>query len=138
MSICNITLTGRVGNEPEATKKDDKLYANFRIAVNGVSKGVEYTDWHSVTCSGKKAEAILEHVKKGDKLVIMGNPRPHAYFHQESGKVIPSFNIWMNEFDFASSKEKLEVDFSNNTNPADDVPEFEPQNPAPVVEAIPQ
>ena len=138
MSICTITLTGRVGNEPEATLKDDKLYANFRVAVNGVSKGEEYTDWHSVTCSGKKAEAILEHVKKGDKLVIMGNPRPHAYFQQETGKVIPSFNIWMNEFDFASSKEKPQTDFSDSANRADNVPEFEQQNPPPVVEAAAQ
>lgn len=138
MSICNITLTGRVGNEPEATKKDDNLYASFRIAVNGVSKGEEYTDWHSVTCSDKKAEAVLEHVKKGDKLVILGNPRPHAYFHQETQKIIPSFKIWMNEFDFASSKEKPEVDFSKSTNPADDVPDFEPENPPPVVEAAAQ
>jgi hypothetical protein len=69
----------------------------------------------------------------------MGNPRPNAYFSQETQKIIASFNIWMNEFDFASSKEKTEVDFSNSTNPADDVPEFEsPQNPPPVMEAAAQ
>lgn len=137
-SIASIYLTGRVGNDPEASKKDDKLYASFRIAVNGFAKGEEYTDWHQVTCGGKIAETILTHVKKGDKLAIVGNPRPHAYYHQESGKIVASFNIWMKEFDFAgSAKDKEKPETANVPNSCEDeIPVFDeviaPQNsPAP-------
>lgn len=103
MSINKLFLGGHVGRDPEAFESNNEKFVGFSFAENGITEtGEKKATWHQVTTGGKLAETILQHVKKGDKLVIEGRVTPDAYFTKEN-KIVPQLKIWLTNFEFAGS-----------------------------------
>ena len=68
----NVMLIGRLTKEPELKyTKDGKGYCNFTLAVSREFKKDE-TDFINCVAWDKRAEAIANYVKKGNKLGIIG------------------------------------------------------------------
>lgn len=109
MSINKIFIGGYVGRDPEEFESKEKQYVGFSFAEN-LGKDEDGNDrvaWHQVVVGDKTAEVILEHVKKGDKLVLEGKASAVVYMNKEK-QVVPQLKIWLTNFEFASSKDKVE------------------------------
>lgn len=67
-----VILVGRLTKEPELKyTKDGKGYCNFTLAVSREFKKDE-TDFINCVAWDKRAEAIANYVKKGNKLGVIG------------------------------------------------------------------
>ena len=68
-TINHVTLLGRVGADPELrSTKNGTAVVQLRLATDRYSKsngGQPETDWHTVVCWGKTAEAVARYVAKG-------------------------------------------------------------------------
>lgn len=80
--MAHITLTGNVGNDPEITWHGDNPVTRVSIAENHYKKNQatgqweqDSTSWYRAELWGKQAENIIDHVRKGDRVVVTGNLR---------------------------------------------------------------
>ena len=81
-----ITMTGRVGTEPEhrLTPTGGEL-ASFRLASDVRRRNAEgeweaaSTNWYTVTCWGGLGKNVLASVRKGQRLFVHGRMRINAY-----------------------------------------------------------
>ncbi len=73
-TINRVELLGRVGADPELRRtQGGTSVAQLRLATdrrNG--EGESQTDWHSVVCWAKQAEAVAEYVRKGERVYVSG------------------------------------------------------------------
>ena len=73
-SINKVTLLGRVGTDPEMKYTPNGTpVTNLRLATDRRrSNGDSETDWHSVVCWDKLAEAVNSYVGKGQRIYVEG------------------------------------------------------------------
>lgn len=70
MQINNISITGRLGRDPEIKYfESGACLANFSVAVNRTK---EITDWFDCVAWEKTAEIIGKFVGKGKEIAIVG------------------------------------------------------------------
>ena len=85
LGINSSTIVGNVGSDPESRKlpNSDTTVCNFSVAVNdrytSNDKKVERTEWVSVVCYGKLAEAMKNNLKKGAPLYVNGKLRTRSW-----------------------------------------------------------
>jgi len=86
--MARIEVTGNVGTDPEIKFYDGKNgsfgVASFSIAYTPrEKKGQEYVDgetlWFRVSVLGKQAETIVDVVRKGDKVLVIGAFKVSSY-----------------------------------------------------------
>ena len=86
--MARIEVTGNVGTDPEIKFYDGKNgsfgVASFSIAYTPrEKKGQEYVDgetlWFRVSVLGKHAETIVDVVRKGDKVLVIGAFKVSSY-----------------------------------------------------------
>jgi single-strand DNA-binding protein len=116
--INQITINGNVGNEPELKMAKDETLAVFSLAHTPWSKtkGEGETVWFRVTFWNSKADLVIDSLRKGDKVLVIGKLGVSQYTDKE-GKDRVSLEI--NGTDFAI------------------VPKS-PKNQAPVVKSVQQ
>ena len=80
-TVNRVELLGRVGTEPELRyTQSGTAVTQLRLATDRRSAGGETeTEWHSVTCWGKTAEAVNEHVGKGARILVAGRLSYSSY-----------------------------------------------------------
>ncbi len=73
-SINKVELLGRVGTDPEMKYTASGIaVTQLRLATDRARRGGESeTDWHSVVCWDKLAEAVAQYVEKGQRIYIAG------------------------------------------------------------------
>lgn len=139
-----LIILGNVGKDPE--KKylpDGTALVEFSLAVPaGKKNGHPISQWYKCQSWNEKQQGtILEYVKKGNKLVVMGTPKFSAYVNKE-GKPSCDVSVSIGEFSFAGSKQEDESsdnshdETSQNTSEAKEdanKPKF--NAPAPVLAA---
>lgn len=80
-TINRVELMGRVGNEPELRQtQNGTAVVQLRLATdrrNG--SGEQQTDWHTVVCWAKQAEAVARYVRKGDRVYVSGRLNQHSW-----------------------------------------------------------
>lgn len=64
-----IILSGNVGQDPTPKTYDGGNLVSFSLATTRQTKK---TDWHNIIAFGKLAEVISSYVKKGDRLIVIG------------------------------------------------------------------
>lgn len=88
MSINSVTLTGRVGNQPEVRYfESGSCVAQFSIAVDRYSKenGKE-ADWINIKLWGKQAQVAADYVRKGSLVGIVGRLEIEKWTDRQSGE----------------------------------------------------
>ena len=104
-TINRVELLGRVGVEPEmkytqsGTAVTKMRLATDRRRQNGDSE----TDWHNITCWGKVAEVVNEHVGKGDRVFVTGR-LSYSSFEGSDGQRRFRTEIHANEVIFLDSR----------------------------------
>lgn len=98
MAVNQITIEGNVGSDPELKFTKDESLATFSLAHTPWSKtkGAGDTMWFRVTFWERKADSVMDNVKKGDKLLIMGTFKYSTY--EKDGVEKSSLDITGSEF----------------------------------------
>ena len=82
-TINRVELLGRVGSDPELRKTQNGMaVVQLRLATDRRSRdesGEGQTDWHTVVCWDKQAEAVARYVHKGERLYVSGRLNHHTW-----------------------------------------------------------
>ena len=70
----NITIVGHMGKDPVTETKGEYTTCRFSVATSRKRKDKDLTTWWSVTCWRKDAEYAAKYLKKGDAVLVMGEP----------------------------------------------------------------
>jgi single-strand DNA-binding protein len=99
MAINQITIEGNVGSDPEIKFTHDESLASFSFAHTPWSKtkGEGEPMWFRITFWGRKADSVMDNVKKGDKLLIIGSFK-HSTYTDKEGVSRSSLDITGSEF----------------------------------------
>lgn len=80
-------LLGRLGADPQQkTTKSGTVLATFRMATDHLRDGERVTQWHSVVCFGKTAEATVRFCQKGKEVLVEGHVEYREYEDKEGNR----------------------------------------------------
>jgi len=83
----SITLCGNLCFEPEIKfLNDGKATLSLNIAVNKVVGEEKRTSYFDVTLWGKPAEHAANILKKGDRVIVFGEPKQRSYEDKDGNK----------------------------------------------------
>lgn len=110
------TVVGYVGNAPELKfAADGKPVATFSVASskrNKAGENVDKTTWFRITTSGTLAEAMVRYLKKGSKVLVVGELNsdtdtggPKVY-QKKDGSWGASYELYAQTVRFLSDKEE--------------------------------
>ncbi len=106
-TINHVNLLGRVGADPELrSAKNGTAVVQLRLATDRYSKsngGQSETDWHSVVCWGKTAEAVARYVQKGDRVHVSGSLQQRSW-QTDSGERRSKVEVHASEVIFLDSR----------------------------------
>lgn len=78
--MSTIVLTGRAGADPDLRFTDgQKPFATLRVAEDRSRQNdagiwvTTHTDWHDVTIYGDRAKQVVEQVRRGDLVLVVGD-----------------------------------------------------------------
>ncbi|MBS6953493.1 MAG: single-stranded DNA-binding protein [Enterocloster asparagiformis] len=113
--------TARLCEEPIIRKKEEKVFANFRIALSRrfARDGDPQSDFFSASCFGSTAEFAERYLHKGMKVEFRGELRTGNY--EKNGVKITTTSIYIFDLEFAESKAANE----KYLKPDEEVPIFE-------------
>lgn len=78
----NITLIGRLGNDPEQNEK--RTVTTLSVATNDGFGDNEKTNWHTCKIFGKTQDIAIKYLSKGDMVALEGrvdyNKHEDKYF----------------------------------------------------------
>ena len=125
-----ITVTGNVGKDPEVRyAPNGDSFTVFSLAVTSGSKDKKKTDWFEVNCSGKTADVVNEHVRKGTRLLIEGSPSINAWVSRD-GKPMGVIRIFASYIEFIGAKPQDE-ESEESAETSDEVSDDEPTSSEP-------
>ena len=80
-TINRVELLGRVGTDPELRKtQGGTAVVQLRLATDRRNGNEDsQTDWHSVVCWDKQAEAVARYVHKGERVYVSGRLNQHTW-----------------------------------------------------------
>ncbi|MCY3573002.1 MAG: single-stranded DNA-binding protein [Chloroflexi bacterium] len=80
-TINRVELLGRVGADPELRQtQGGTAVVQLRLATDRRnSDGESQTDWHTVVCWAKQAEAVAEYVRKGERIYVAGRMQQQSW-----------------------------------------------------------
>jgi single-strand DNA-binding protein len=102
-------IIGNVGRDPEFSYTAQGVaVCKFSVAVNKVTgKGEarkEKTTWFRVTVWRERAETASQYVKKGMKIMVVGEIEASAYIGKQDGKAMASLELTASNFQFLDSR----------------------------------
>ena len=80
-TINRVELLGRVGSDPELRKtQNGTAVVQLRLATDRRNGSEDsQTDWHTVVCWDKQAEAVAQYVHKGERVYVAGRLNHHTW-----------------------------------------------------------
>ena len=115
-TINRVELLGRVGSDPELRQtQNGKAVVQLRLATDRRSRdesGESQTDWHTVVCWDKQAEAVAQYVQKGERVYVAGRLNHHTW-ETDSGERRSRTEVHASEVIFLGSSN------GNGSRPAD-------------------
>ena len=111
-----ITLVGHLGRDPETKYAHSGTgIVTFSIATSRKDgQGNEVTTWWRCTCFGKRGEVIAQYFKKGDLILVQGEPSVRDYTKKDGS---PGYSPEVVVNDFAFVKIKKDGDDYNSHAP---------------------
>lgn len=123
MSMQKVTIVGNVGKDAEFSYTPQGIaLLKFSVAVNkktGKDKdgnAKEMTTWYRVAIWRQRAEGLSGLIKKGQKVIVIGDLKATAYIAQD-GTAMPSLDIDCSDFDWAGGKDEQPKADSHSDEP---------------------
>lgn len=102
-----ILVTGRLTADPERKAAKGKELCEFTVAVDDGFGERKTTVFYRCTAWETLARVLLEHLHKGQKVLIDGKPGAYAYVGKD-GTAKHNMTITVNTCEFLSDKRKPE------------------------------
>jgi single-strand DNA-binding protein len=99
--MLNITAHGNLGKDPESKQVNDMQVASFSLAAR---TGKDETTWIDCTVWGKRAETVVNYLRKGDKITVAGNGKVRVY-QKKDGTEGRSLDLRVSDFTLPPKKE---------------------------------
>lgn len=103
MAINSVILVGNVTADPRKGKAGETPFIEFSIAVNEFKGGEEVANFFDCTIYGKRAVALADLVKKGQRVAVSGRLRQDRW-KTEDDKTRTKVSIVVNDLEFMSAK----------------------------------
>jgi len=108
MTFQQTIIVGNVGRDPEMRYTPQGVaVCDFSVAVSKVTgKGEnrkEKTTWFKVTVWRERAETASQYIKKGMKIMVIGEVDASAYTNKQ-GQPVASLELTANDFKFLDSR----------------------------------
>lgn len=100
----HVELIGFLGQDPELkSSANGRAFTRLSVATTERWKDKEgdyqeRTEWHTVFCWGKRAEAAARLLKKGSHVLVEGQLRSRPVTNEQTGEVITRWAIQANTF----------------------------------------
>jgi len=80
-TINRVELLGRVGSDPELRQtQGGTAVVQLRLATDRRRENGEgETDWHTIVCWAKQAEAVAEYVRTGERVYVAGRLQQQSW-----------------------------------------------------------
>lgn len=114
----NVSLIGNVTRDLELKQVGQTVNSRFTLAVTRKFKRDE-TDFINCVVWGKQAETMCQHVKKGQKIAIIGNIRTGSY--EKEGIIFYTTDVIVESFEFLGGGVKGEQTQQPKQNKLDDL-----------------
>jgi single-strand DNA-binding protein len=110
-NFAHVQIVGHIGHSP-VTKKvgQDTSVVNFSVATSKKRSQEETTTWWNCSVFGKRGEVIMKYFKKGDAILVVGEPSLRKYTSAKGEG--SSLEIVVSDFAFVGGKS---VDNSNSS-----------------------
>lgn len=84
----HITVVGNVGRQPEGLKYTGAGLAvlKFSLADTRGKDDNKKTSWYDIVCFGDMAESVVEHIGKGDRIIVSGRLQVEDYEKKDGTK----------------------------------------------------
>ena len=83
----NITVIGNVGRDPEMRFSNGGMaILKFSVADTTGKDEKKKTSWHDIVVFGEQAQNVVEHVKKGSRVVVVGRLSAETYEKKDGTK----------------------------------------------------
>jgi single-strand DNA-binding protein len=124
--VNSVTLTGRVGNDPEPRYFDDgKVVLNLSLAckrkyhplqrkVRNIKYGEEETDWFTLELWGRDAEYANNFVTKGARIGITGSIVKDEWTDRATGEPRSRHKVQVKHMDILESKAEADLRRGNS------------------------
>ena len=122
-----VTLSGRVGNNPEPRYFDDgkvvvnlslasrrKYHSLERMAENIKSWEDEETEWYNLEIWGQTAEYVTQFVDKGARVGVVGSVQVDEWTDRETNEPRQRAKIIVRDFDLLETRAEAEARRSNS------------------------
>lgn len=103
-NFASVTLVGHLGRDLDLKSlSDGTTVANFSIATSRKRGGNEVTTWWRAALFGKRADVLAQYAKKGDPLLIQGEPFMRTYTDKD-GSERQSLEVAVSDFAFLKGR----------------------------------
>ena len=103
-NFASVTIVGHLGRDVELKSlSDGTTVANFSIATSRKRGGNEVTTWWRAALFGKRADVLAQYAKKGDPLLIQGEPFMRTYTDKD-GSERQSLEVAVTDFAFLKGR----------------------------------
>ncbi len=75
----SIHIVGHLGKDPEQSQAGEHSVTRFSVAVTRKRKSGDVTTWWNVTAWRQDAEYAARYLKKGDAVMVVGEPYMEEY-----------------------------------------------------------
>jgi single-strand DNA-binding protein len=111
MTFQQTIIIGNVGRDPEFKyTPQGTAVCTFSVAVNKVTGSgenrKEKTTWFRVTVWEKRAETASQYIKKGMKLMVIGEVDASAYLNKQTNQPVASLELTARDFKFLDSRQE--------------------------------
>lgn len=120
MGFQQCIIIGNVGRDPEFKYTPQGVaVCSFSVAVNRVTgRGEdrkEKTIWFRVTAWRERAETVNQYVKKGMKIMVIGDVDATAYISKQTNQPVAQIELTARDFQFLDSRAEAGVSESGRT-----------------------
>lgn len=121
MSYQQVIIVGNVGRDPEIKYlRDGTAVTDFSVAVSKVSgrgeQRKEKTTWFKVTVWRERAELAAQYVKKGNRIMVVGEIDASAFTDKKTGEARASLELTAFNLVFLNSKGEAQPEGGGSYN----------------------
>jgi single-strand DNA-binding protein len=122
-NYASITLVGHLGKDPQSKQLNDgQTVVSFSIATSRKRGDNEICTWWNCSLFGKRGEALARFLKKGDPVLVHGEPVLRKYTANDGTDGV-SLDVTCSDFAFIGSKSDSSVNQGHDSNTPSQTPQ---------------
>jgi single-strand DNA-binding protein len=90
--LCSISITGRLGKDPESKRVGDGSVLEFSVAKGSDGHWGDVATWYRVSLFGKRGDGLAKILAKGRQVAVSGTFIPRSY-QDKAGAPKVSYDI---------------------------------------------